>query len=341
MEKDMKRIVVIIVLLITLIAIPVTVFLSMRNQEIRKKAAPATIMTISPASVQKNVGDEFTLEVRMNTADNQVVAVQVSLAFDPEKLEAEWIHNGTMFPNIISSGVVGSGAASIALGAANTTTPVTGTGLVATLKMKALAATSSPVAVRFAADSFAGALGEGSVNVLTSTTPATITIQGSAGPTNPTATPALTPTGSIYPTATPTGSATSSAILITSPIEYETVSVQTPTVSGTAPPDSTVTIVIHSDEEITTSVTADPDGNWSYTLTEPLTSGDHTIIAAVLNPETGETDTATITFTVAGSDDELTGEDMPVSGTVETTLLLLGLGTLLLFSGLFIPVAFK
>lgn len=353
MVKDMKRVVVVIVALITLLAIPATVFLVMRNQEVRKRAAPATTMTITPTTVTKQVGDEFNLEVHMNTADNQVVAVQVSLAFDPEKLEAEWIHNGTMFPNIISSGVVGSGVASIALGAANTTTPITGTGLVATIKMKALAATTSPVAVRFAADSFAGALGEGSVNVLTSTTPATITIAGigeneigGGSETTPTPTstltPALTPTLTMTPGATE--SASPSAIAITSPIANEVVSTQTPTFYGTAPAGSIVTIAIYSSQQITATVTTDANGNWSYTVSEALEPGDHSIVIAAQNPDTGDTETATIAFAVAGSDpleDDLVGDDMPVSGTVESTFILLGLGFLLLVSGSVLPVIYR
>ena len=123
----MKRVVIIVVSLI-LLAIPATVFVSMRNQELRKKAAPATTLTLTPTTITKTVNEEFTLEARMDTAANQIVAVELNITFDPAKLEAEWIHNGTMFPNILSSGTVGNGTASIALGATNTTTPITGTG---------------------------------------------------------------------------------------------------------------------------------------------------------------------------------------------------------------------
>lgn len=358
MGKDMKRVVIIVVALLTLLAIPATVFLVMRNQEIRKRAAPATTMSITPATVTKQIGDEFTLEIHMNTADNQVVAAQVSLSFDPEKLEAVWIHNGTMFPNIISSGVVGNGVASIALGAANTTTPITGTGLVASVKMKALANTTAPVSVRFAADSFVGALGEGSVNVLTSTTPATVTIASSGGgqstptptPTQPAGTGSLTPTptGSLSLTPTPTGSdnATPSAVTVTTPRVNQTFETVMPTFSGTAPPGSTVTIAIYSSQQITATVVADEDGNWSYTVDEALESGDHTIIVAAQNPDTGETNTATIAFAVSDGSPEndetdLAGDEMPVSGTVETTLLMLGLGVLLLLSGSLVPLLFR
>src|SRR3989344_175109 len=192
----MKRAVIVVVALFLLLAIPVTVFVVMKNQELRKKAAPATTLSITPVTVNKAVGEEFTLEVKMNTAENQIVAVDLKLVYDPTKLEGLWIRNGTMFPNILSSGVVGSGTASIALGAPNTTTPITGTGTIATLRLKAIAGTTTPVTVRFGSDPFVGALNEGSNNALTSSIPSTITIGGGTQgtPTPSSLTPTLTPT---------------------------------------------------------------------------------------------------------------------------------------------------
>lgn len=338
----MKRTVIIIIAVLIFLAIPATVFLAMRNQELRQKAAPATSITLSPSSLSKQVGDEFTLEIRMNTADNQVVATQVSLAFDPEKLEAVWIHNGTMFPNIISSGIVGNGAASIAVGAANTTTPITGAGLVATVKLKALASTTSPIAVRFDADTFVGALGEGSTNVLTSTTPSTITIARSAAA-DSAVTPAATQSATLTPTLEPaqesTDSASQSAVTIVSPIINESVTTQTPIIQGKAPPGSTVTIAVYSTQQITATVTADENGDWTYSVSEPLEPGAHTIVVAAQNPTSGETNTATIAFVVSdGSAADLTGDEMPVSGSVEPTLLLIGLGLFFLISGSLMPM---
>lgn len=333
----MKRIVFIIISILILLAIPTTVLLVMRNQELRQRAAPATSLTLTPVSVTKQIGEEITLEAHMDTATNQVVAVQVSMSFDPTKLEAEWIHNGTMFPNIISSGVVGNGTASIALGAANTTTPITGTGLVATIKLKALAATTSPVSVKFASDTFVGALGEGSTNVLTSTVPSTITISGGAAdiPITPTA----TPSGSLTPTLTPTKGATTSAVTIDSPTTNESVASQKPTIEGRAPPGSTVTIAVYSTQQITATVTADANGNWSYTIPQLLDAGPHTIVVAVQNPTSGQTETATLAFVVSdGSENGASGSAAPVSGSVEPTILLLSLGMLLLVSGSLIPI---
>lgn len=343
MNKGMKRIVIILISLITLLAIPASVFLTMRNQELRKKAAPATTLTLAPTTLTKAVGEEFTLEVRMDTADNQIVAVDLKLTFDATKLEAEWIHNGTMFPNILSSGVVGNGTVSIALGATNTTTPITGTGTVATVKFKALAATTAPISVRFATDTFVGALNEGSSNALTSTVPSTITIgsDGTGGGTDITGTVTPTEEASVTPTLTPTlaasDSASPSGVTIDSPARNESVTTQQPTIEGTAPPGTTVTVTVYSDP-ITVTVTADENGNWTYTMEEPLESGPHTIVVAAQDPATGQSHTATLAFVVAtGGENGASESAIPVSGAVENTILLLSLGMLFILAGSVIP----
>lgn len=349
----MKRIVVIVVSILMVLAVPISVFVAMRNQEVRKKAAPATTLTLSPTTITKNIGEEFTLEAQMNTGTNQIVAVDLSLSYDPTKLEAEWIHNGTMFPNILSSGVVGNGTVSIALGATNTTTPITGTGTVATIRFKTLAATTTPIAVRFTTETFVGALNEGSTNALTSSIPATITIGGASSNTTITPTPTTTlgttvsptatPTGSITPTLTitPTSSASSSAVTIDSPMKNESITTELPTISGKAPAGATVTITVYSDP-ITVTVQADTNGNWSYTLTEPLENGPHTIVAAAQNPSTGTSYTATLAFVVATENENATSDNtLPVSGTLENTILLLSLGILSIVVGSIIPYTKK
>lgn len=339
----MKRVVFIIVGLITLIAIPATVFLSMRSQELRKRAAPATNIALSPASVTKAPNEEFTLEARLDTGDNQVVAAQINIVYDPTKLEALTINNGTLFPNIISSGVIGNGTASIAVGAANTTTPIHGTGTAAVIKFKTLASTTSPVSIRFANDTYVGALGEGSVNVLIGSSPTTVTITG-GGSANisavPTATPSATinPTITLTPTPTASDSASPSAVTIKTPTVNQSVSTDQPTITGKAPAGSVVTIVIHSSEEITATVTADANGNWTYTVPQPISSGPHTIVVAAKDPKTNQTTTATLAFVVATTDENgASGSAIPATGAVENTFILLGLGIIFILAGSFIP----
>lgn len=340
----MKKIVVIIASILTVVAIPATVFLSMRSQELRKRAAPATNMALIPSSITKQVNDEFTVEAQIETGDNQVVATQINIIFDPTKLEAVSITNGTLFPNILVSGVVGNGTASIAVGAANNTTPIHGSGTAAVIKFKALASTTSPVSVRFANDTFVGALGETSTNVLVGTSPSTITIAntGNDAGGNTDLTLSITPTVALTPTPTSTESASPSAVTILTPVTNESVATELPTIQGTAPPGSVVTIVIHSSEQITTTVTADANGNWTYTVADPISSGPHTITVAANDPTTNQTNTATIGFVVAsGSENGASGSAAPVSGTVENTIALLSIGLIFIILGTITPTRFK
>lgn len=335
----MKRFVIIVLSVITLLAIPASVYIAMRGQELRKKAAPATTLTLTPTTVTKAVGEEFTLEARMDTAENQIVAVELNLTFDPTKLQADWIHNGTMFPNILTSGSVGNGTVSIALGATNTTTPITGTGTVATIKFKALAATTAPISVRFAQTTFVGALNEGSNNALTSSIPSTITITGGTTTVIPTGTLTLTPTPTLALDAgnEASDSASSSAVSISSPSNNSSVLTDQPTLKGKAAPGSTVTITIYSDP-ITVTVVTDANGNWTYTLAEPLESGPHTVVVAAADPDTGQSHTATLAFVVAdGSENGASGSATPIAGSAENTIMLLGLGALFMMVGSVIP----
>lgn len=325
----MKKVILIFVAILMLAAIPVTVYVARTRQELQAKAAPATTLAFSPANTSKKIDDVFSLEIRIDTAQNQVVAAELHITFDPQKLEAQSITNGQLFPNILASGQVEAGAASITVGAASATTPATGTGTAAVVKMKALAATTSPVSVRFAPTTFVGALGENATNVLVGTTPATITITGT--------TVTLTPTPTQIPGATPTptpAQATTSAVLITSPSEEGDVTSETPTIAGTSSPGAVVTLTIYSDP-ITITLTADAQGNWAYTPATPLEEGPHNVVASALDPTTGQTQTATANFVVAagGEGGGSTNSAIPTAGSFDQTLLFLIIGLLFIGTG--------
>lgn len=326
-----KRIVLLLVIVLILLAIPATVFLVNQRQELRKRAAPATTLTLAPATVTKKVGDTFSLEVRIDTAENQVLAAELYLVFDPEKLEAQSITNGALFPNILSSGVVDRGTASITVGANSNASPVTGVGTAAVIRLKTLAPTAVPISVRFASNTFVGALGEASSNVLIGTTPTTITITGAENGSNTTQTTTqTTPTPSPSPTPLAGGntSATSSSTLnIISPSQ-NTQTDEIPTLQGKATPGSTVTITIYSNP-ITVTVTADANGNWIYTPTTPLASGPHNVVVS------SGTQTATTSFVVAGAGGAQSSTDSatPIAGDTTTTVLLLIFGGSIFVSG--------
>ena len=343
----MKKIFLSVSIGLILLAIPVTVFLVGKQQEVRSRAAPASTLSLTPSTLTKKVGDTFTLEAKIDTGTNQVGVVQIRIIYDPAKLEAQDITNGPLAPSISVSGRIDpTGKASITVGAQNNTQPITGSGTVAILTMKAIAASATPVSVRYTPlpDTYANALGEQD-NVLIGTTPANITIlnadgtQGAVVVTTPIASPSstlrLTPTLTPTPTlmATNSAQATPSAVTIDSIEENEHITTATPTFSGKAPPGLTVTLTIYSAPR-TVTVTVDANGNWTYTPQIGLEPGPHTVTAMVADAATGLTSTASVPFVLGAASESA----VPVSGNVEVTLTLVALGFLLLITGMVIPL---
>lgn len=358
----MKKIFLFVSIGLTLLAIPFTVFVVGQNQEVRKRAAPASTLALAPSTITKKVGDTFSVEAKIDTGTNQVGVIQIRIVYDPAKLQALDITNGVLAPSISVSGKIDpSGKASITVGAKNNIEPITGSGTVAILTMKAIAASASPISVHFTPlpDTYANALGEQN-NVLIGTTQTAITILNADGtpadpgnevpqvtPTlttvtltpTPTATHSGTPRSTVPVTRTPTPTiiqnqdATPSAVTIDSIEKNEEITTTTPVFSGTAPTGTTVTLTIYS-EPRTVVVTVDENGNWTYTPEVGLEPGPHTVTAMVSDPITGQTSTASVPFVLG----DTTETELPVSGNIEITFALITLGILFMFSGILIPV---
>ena len=77
----------------------------------------------------------------------------------------------------------------------------------------------------------------------------------------------------------------------------QTFSSQEPIIYGKAAPNTSVHIIIHSTQQIETTVISDQNGNWSYQPTVPLTTGNHTIIVTAKDAA-GTTKTVTQNFTI-------------------------------------------
>jgi|GEM_PF-519012 len=357
----MKKVVFFIILLIVLIVVPITVYFVGQQQELRSRAAPATVLALNPGTVTKNNSDTFSFDVQIDTGGNNVAMAELHLTYDATALEALSITNGPIAPKIAASGVVGGGAASITVRAESTTQPIRGTGTIAVIRFKAIGS-GGQSQIKFTTSTYVSGLGENNPNVLVNTIPATVQITGSGiTPTviptiiptviptiqitpQPTATDSSTtlPTESLTPTisleSTPSAEASNSAIQVAVESDESGMSSNTPVIRGTAPPGSTVTIVIHSDP-VTVVVTTDENGHYIYTPTEPLAEGTHTIVVTSQNPD-GTTGSATSEFTVAGGGiGSAGGDEIPTSGSVTYTMLLIGISILLLFGGVMIQVS--
>lgn len=244
----MKKVLLFAGLVLLLVSIPLGVFLVSQRQGLPGKAVPATTLSLYPATVTKEINQTFILEVKIDTGENQTTAAELHLNFDPNKLEGQSISVGTFLPVVLVTGNINqaTGKASITLGS-QPAEPKRGQGTLAfiTFKTKAVPGTTQ---VSFDPTTQVAGVGEAG-NVLTGTSPASITIAGgnitptpTQGPTaTPTIRPSVTPT--IGPTATPTPRIT------TTP---------TPTSGGVGGPQPTATPTPKPTTSPTTTLTPTP-----------------------------------------------------------------------------------
>jgi hypothetical protein len=110
--------------------------------------------------------------------------------------------------------------------------------------------------------------------------------------------------------ATQTTSGETSSPSIISPQKEQRLTDLQPQFKGKAMPNETVKIVIHSNEQIETEVTADKYGNWTYRPSKELSPGDHTISITTAD-EQGILRTITQSFTVYASGSLFTSPGSP------------------------------
>lgn len=339
----MKKLLIFLGVFIIFATIPVVIYFVQQNTELRSKAAPATTLTLSPASITKSVGDSFVADILISTGGNNIASVDLILTYDPAVLTASDITAGSFLTgtteiqkNINSS--AGKITYSFYTSKANAKS---GDGTLATVSFSGKAGGTSTVQFDQNATVLYGL--QETQNVWTKNqAPATYTIAGGSSatpsptpppdsgitptPTTPPALPTDTPPVN-PPTATPTTAATATyAFAITYPVNGSVVTTGTPTIRGTATPGGTVTVVITGTSNITGVVSVDTGGTWRYVVPEKLVDGSYTITATE-QPPTGAGRTSTITFTIQTS-------RLPRTGASNTTWLLTAGGTLLLFLGL-------
>lgn len=194
---------------ILLAGIPLTIYLLQRQQEIRGRAAPATILSFEPAT-KKDVapGTEFNLDIMLDPSNtNQVLSATIHIAYDKTKLATASPGFQQVVANLESQGLdrlAGKveyeplGNIIAVLNASDKTKVVKQKTKIATVTFKALAGVSGTTMVEFGDQSVATAFDPEDVNVLSSKPPATITFAGGVAPT---ISPSPTPTSGPKPPA--------------------------------------------------------------------------------------------------------------------------------------------
>lgn len=223
-----KKIFLLGFIIIILIAIPFSVYIAQQRQRATTKAFASTTLSFAPASSTVKVDDILTLNVVLDPGSgalaNQVSFVKLSISFDSSKFTtvADSLKPNTASPNTLTSilqdPIFESGQASISLSIGpDPTRVVTTKTKIAILKLKALSTTdaSNPSSITFDPHPNTQVLSiassdQTSENVLSTTIPATITINAAsdAQPSSGT-TPTKTPTPSPAPSSPITTSASS------------------------------------------------------------------------------------------------------------------------------------
>lgn len=215
-----KKIIVSTFLLLLLISIPLTISLLSRSnrQDTRTRAAGGTTtISFSPDSstttpLQKGVGDDIALDMYVDPGSNIVTFIRYQIAYDATKVKLAATNpielNQTVFTNIegpvITSGNI---AQSISIGS-DPTKAIQKKTKIGTLHFTAVGNTgNAPTTIAFGNLTQAlssGANDQASQNVLSSTTPAVIAINGTGA----------TPSASTMPQPTITGTAVSFTLLL-------------------------------------------------------------------------------------------------------------------------------
>lgn len=165
--------------------------------------AQAQTFSLSPSSATKPVGEEFTVDINIDTAGKAVAGADVKITFDPEILEIDQakITEGSFFSDSASNVNAQTGTLYVAGYFREQFETKTGTGKVATVTLKGKKAGSSALAFVCTAQTNDSNILDASANDIincSGISNGNYTIGGSSS--GPTSTPASTGTATATPT---------------------------------------------------------------------------------------------------------------------------------------------
>jgi len=149
-----------------------------QRQELREKAAGATVLTLVPEKTQVAIDEEVTVNVEMNSGADQVTAIDLTIDFDPNSFDGVSFTNTLYFPNTFIPPTITNGHAHMVI-ASTPTEPKQGTAVVAQLVLRGKAEATA-AQISFSSETQASALGQGATNVIGSLIPTTISVSASA-----------------------------------------------------------------------------------------------------------------------------------------------------------------
>lgn len=169
------------------------------------KTASAQTFSLNPSSATKKVGEEFTVDLNIDTAGKQVAGADVKITFDSAAIEVVRVSEGTFFTDEAHN--IGSGTLYVAGFFAEQFKTESGTGKIAIITLKGkTTGTAQLTFVCTTATNDCNIL-DGSANDIINCSGirnGSYIISEADGSSSPTATPTPTPTGGTAATATPT-----------------------------------------------------------------------------------------------------------------------------------------
>jgi PKD domain len=232
MNLSGKKLFLIGFIVVLLVGIPLTVYILQQQTNTQQHAQASTNLAFSPTSsstapIQKNVGDSIPLDITVDPGQNLVSFVKIVIQYDPSILATAsanaFTPNTSAFPSVLEGPVYSPGKIAVTLSVGpDPTKAIQQKTTAGTVTFTALKDTppGTPTMVTYSSDTQVLSIGsndQASENVLSSATPATITIGAQISPTEsiPSGTP--TPTVSLAPTAVPSAAPTSTPTPSTSP----------------------------------------------------------------------------------------------------------------------------
>lgn len=278
MNLNGKKLFLIGFIVVLLIGIPVTVWFLQQQTNTQEHAQASTNVAFTPDSsaaspITKNVGDSVPLQITVDPGKNLVSFVKLEIQYDPSILATASANafqaNTNAFPSVLEGPIYSPGKIAVTLSVGpDPTKAIQQKVTAATINFTALKNTppGTPTLVSYTSNTEVLSIGssdQASENVLSSATPATITIGGSS--TIPSGTPTPTVPVSISPTAAATPTTMPSA---------EPTEIPTPTISAT--PTPAPGIPSNDQPPVCSSLTADRSttGTAPYSITFTTNGSD-------------------------------------------------------------------
>lgn len=185
--------------LLLLAVIPITLFVVKRQTNLKTKATASTTLSFSPTSATVAVGQNTSVDVMVDPGSNIVSIVEMNVSVDPNVLTiVSFTPNSTAFPVKLKGPTINAdGTMNVSVSTSNDVqNAVQAPTKVGTLTLKGKAATTNPSIVKVNKTSsqvFSLATSDGATeNVLSDTGTAAITVTGSVA-SNPSPSPDLSP----------------------------------------------------------------------------------------------------------------------------------------------------